>query len=240
MELKAYWRILWRRWQLVAALMGVVLLVSVPGWLSAKPTSYQASMRFAVGVRPEPRTGDYYTYDRYYTWLSSEYLVDDLAEVIKSAEFAAAVSQELAGQNLRVPAGAIQGSTQAGKLHRILSVGIGWGNEEELRQIANAVVSVLSKRSAEFLAQLGSENAAVVLIDPPVVSPIGMSLKERLDLPIRLFLALLIGVALAFALDYIDESVRHAREVELAGLSVMGQIPAYPRKSWLPWRNRWP
>jgi capsular polysaccharide biosynthesis protein len=207
--------------------------------LKTKPQSYQASMRFAVGVSPEPRTGDYYTYDRYYTWLASEYLVDDLAEVLKSAGFAAAVSEELSGQGIRLPAGAIQGSTQAGKLHRILSVSIGWGKENELRQIANGVVSVLGKRSAEFLAQLGSENAAVALIDPPVVSPVGASLKERLDLPIRLFLALLIGVALAFALDYLDESVRNSQEVEAAGMPLLGQVPPYPRKSWLPWRNRW-
>ena len=44
-------------------------------------------MRFVVGIRPE-RQGDYYAYDRYYTWLTAEYLVDDLSEVVKSRSFA--------------------------------------------------------------------------------------------------------------------------------------------------------
>jgi len=240
LELKEYARIVWRRWWLVALLVGLVFLVSLPAALLPKPPLYQATMRFAVGVRPEPGAGNYYTYDRYYTWLASEYLVDDLAEVVKSEVFASAVSQELASQGIRVSAGTIRGSTQAGKLHRILTVSITWGQEAQLRQIANAVVKALRERSADFLAQLGSENAQMNLIDPPVVSLVGASLKERLDLPIRLFLALLAGVALAFLLDYIDDSVRDRCEVEALGLSVIGEVSAFPRKSWLPWRNKWP
>lgn len=225
MELKQYARIVWVRWWLPVALAVIVLVASLPGMLTPKPTVYQAAMRFAVGVVPEPGAGEYYTYDRYYTWLASEYLVDDLAEVVKSSLFAQAVSAELAAQGLQVPTGAISGSTQAGKLHRILSVNITWGREGELREIANAAVRALQTRSAEFLAQLGSENAEVRLIDPPVVFPIGASLQDRLDLPLRLLLAVLAGVALAFVLDYVDDSVRSSAEVEAMGLKVLGAIP---------------
>ena len=62
--------------------------------------------------------------------------------------------------------------------------------------IANAAAQVLIQRNAEFMAQLGSENARAHLIDPPVVFPVGKSLTDRLDLPIRLGLALVAGVAL--------------------------------------------
>ena len=238
MELKQYVRIVWDRWWLPVGLALVVLLASLPGMLSPKPTTYQAAMRFAVGVVPEPGAGEYYTYDRYYTWLASEYLVDDLAEVLKSGLFASAVSAELAAQGIQVPTGAISGSTQAGKLHRILAVNIAWGQEGELREIANAVVRVLQARSAEFLAQLGTENAEVRLIDPPVVFPVGASLQDRLDLPIRLLLAALAGVALAFVWDYLDDSVRSVAEAEALGLRVLGSIPASGR-AW-PWQRRQP
>jgi hypothetical protein len=40
--------------------------------------------------------------------LASEYLVDDMAEVVRSGAFADAVSQRLAGQGISVPAGAIE------------------------------------------------------------------------------------------------------------------------------------
>ena len=234
MELRQYARIVLMRWWLPVALILVVLLVSLPGQLSPKPISYQASMRFAVGVAPEPRDGTYYTYDRYYTWLASEYLVDDLAEIIKSSTFAGAVSEELASAGVQVPAGAIGASTQAGKLHRILNVSISWGDEAELRAIASATVKVLKERNAEFMAQLGTENAEATLIDPPVVFPIGQSLAARLDLPIRAFLALVVGIALAFLLHYLDDSVRSRQELESMGLQVLGELPSR-RKRWFLW-----
>ena len=65
--------------------------------------------------------------------LTSEYLVDDLGEIVRSQAFAGAVSQRLADQGITVPAGAIGASTQPGKLHRILTVNINWPNEAELR-----------------------------------------------------------------------------------------------------------
>ncbi len=76
MELVRYWRIIKRRLWLVAVLLAVVL-ASYPFSASRPPASYNASMRFAVGLQPEPRSGAYYTYDYYYTWLTAEYLVDD-------------------------------------------------------------------------------------------------------------------------------------------------------------------
>jgi len=240
LELRQYARIVLKRWWVVAVLVGIVTLASLATRLSPKPTIYQASMRFAVGVVPEPRVGPYYTYDQYYTWLASEYLVDDLAEIIKSDLFARAVSARLSDRGIQVSTGAIHGSTQAGKLHRILSVSITWGDESELRDIANATVAVLREQNADFMAQLGAENADARLIDPPVVFPVGASLKERLDLPIRVLLAFAAGVALAFLLDYLDNSVRDHRELEAYGLVVLGQVPKWPRTSWLPWRNRRP
>jgi capsular polysaccharide biosynthesis protein len=37
--------------------------------------------------------------------------------------------------------------------------------------------------------------------------------------------ALAAGVALAFLLDYLDDSVRGARDLEALGLAVVGEIP---------------
>jgi capsular polysaccharide biosynthesis protein len=69
-----------------------------------------------------------------------------------------------------------------------------------------------------------------VLIDGPGIGQVGRSLKDRLDLPIRLFVALVAGVALALLWDYLDDTVRDRAEVEAMGASVLGEIPR--RKSW--------
>ncbi|HEY65997.1 MAG TPA: hypothetical protein G4O02_15650 [Caldilineae bacterium] len=226
-ELRAYWAIIRRRWWLPVA----IILLTMLWWVAARqpwrprPTTYTTSLSFSVGVRPEPRTGDYYTYDRYYTWLASEYLVDDLSEVVRRSEFARAVSQRLADQGITVPAGAIQGSTQAGKLHRVLTLSISWGDPEQLAAIADAAAAVLSEEAGAFLPQTMADEVEARLIDRGAIVPIAPPLRERLDLPLRLFLGLIVGVALAFLLDYLDDSVRDRADLEDLGIAVLGEIP---------------
>jgi capsular polysaccharide biosynthesis protein len=50
-------------------------------------------------------------------------------------------------------------------------------------------------------------------------------LREQLDLPLRLLLALAAGIALAFLADYLDDRVRGREDVERMGLRVVGEIP---------------
>jgi capsular polysaccharide biosynthesis protein len=234
MELVHYWRILTRRWWLVAALLAVVL-ASYPLSASHPATAYTATMRFTVGLRPEPREGAYYTYDYYYTWLTAEYLVDDLSEVVRSSVFAQDVATT---SGLAVSPGAIQGSTSAGKLHRILTVQVTWGQPDELERIANAVVTVMTTHADTYFAQLGTSSAVVAVIDPPSISAVGTSLRQRLDLPLRLILALMAGVALAFLLDYVDDSVREAADLEAMGLVVLGRVPRPTRRLLRGWQKR--
>ena len=238
MELRQYWHIVWKRIWIIAALLVVVLIGSLALRTKSAPL-YQTTMRFLVGVAPEDRTGDYYTYDRYYTWLSSEYLADDLSAVVKYSAFADDVSAHLAhgGEPITVSPGAIQGSTVAEKQHRILTLRIIWGNADELAAIANAAAKVLPQNGPDYFAPVGAGEARFTLIDRPVVVPVGKSLRERLDLPIRLFLALLAGVALAFLLDYLDDTVRDRAELEAMGITVMGEIPRRSR-GFAFWRGR--
>jgi capsular polysaccharide biosynthesis protein len=228
MELRLYGRIILKRAWIILALVGVVLVVSLV-WQPQRPTVYQAHMRFVVGVKPEPQ-GDYYAYDRYYTWLTAEYLVDDLAEVVKSRTFAAQVA---ALSGLPAAPGAIHGATFAGKTHRVLGVTITWGNEAELGALANATVELLTQRAGIFFAQLGADAAVVSLIDPPQIGGVGRSLRERLDLPLRLLLAVAAGIGLAFLLDYIDLTVRHRSDLAALGLPILAEIPMRRRWRWL-------
>jgi capsular polysaccharide biosynthesis protein len=239
MELRQYWRIVYKRLWIVIALVAIVLVSSLV-FRPRPPALYQTSMRFTVAVEPESRGGDYYAYDRYYTWMASEYLVDELTEIVGSEAFARAVSEELANSGLEFPTGDLHGSLGADRKHRILTLHITWGGQAELEEIANAASKVLQKRSADFLGQLGTTDADIRLIDPPVVFPAGRSLKEKLDLPIRLFLAFLAGVALTFLLDYLDDTVRDRAKVEVMGLAVLGEIPPLPGRCRFLWQKKLP
>lgn len=243
-ELRHYFRIVKRR---VCIPLFLVLIVVIASVLQGSPDPvYFASMRFVVGLRPEPRTGNYYSYDSYYTWLTAEYLIDDLSEVVKSTAFAQAVRQTLleadtwSDPSASLPVGAIQGATTGGTLHRILTVSISWPDAGQLAAIATATATVLQQQAASFFAVSGGDSIEVLLIDPPTVSSVSPSLTQRLQLPIRLFLALVAGVALAFLLDYLDDTVRDKGEIESLGIQVLAEIPAPRRLIRLSQRSRSP
>lgn len=226
MELRAYWRIIRRYAWLpigLALLVGALTLVRQQPW-QPRAVTYSATMRFNVGIQPE-RIPGVYTYDRYYTMLTSEYLVDDLGEIVRSQVFSQAVSKRLADKGIVVPAGAIGASTQPGKLHRILTVNVGWPDQAQLQAIAEAIVAVLTQNSAEFFGQFSASEADIRLIDPPAIGAVGRPAREQLDLPLRVLLALAAGIALAFLLDYLDDSVRDRTDLDRLGLDVLGEVP---------------
>jgi len=233
MELKLYWRIIRRRLWVILLLVAFVSVGSA--FLGPKLTPrYQASLRLTVGIVPEERKGEYYAYDLYYTWVTAEYLTDDFSEIVKSQAFAADVSQ-LLGE--AIPVGVIQGSAAAQKQHRILTLTVTMGDPEQALAIAKAAAEALHQQGSKYLAQLGATNAVIQVIDPPTLSGPILSLRERFDLPIRIFLAFIAGIGLAFLLDYLDDTICDAGEVEALGMAVLGEIPPHPRRGGLPWRR---
>jgi len=229
MELRQYGKIV-RRHLWVVILLPLVALIAGLLFRSPSVPLYQASMRFTIGVNPPsntPLTGeDLYNYE-----LASEYFADDFSEVVKSGAFAQDVSLRLRSQGVEVQPGAIQGFTVAQKQHRILSIIITWPDEEETRAIAQATIAALEEEGPKYFPQLGFAQAQVFVIDGPSIpgwTPVrlGPSLRERLDLPMRLILGLIAGVGLAFLLDYLDDTIREAKEVEALGIPVLGRIPA--------------
>lgn len=229
MELRQYWAVIRRRWWIpivLVVLVAVLTLVTQRPW-QPRPKQYTTAMSFSVGVQPQqPGDGE----ENYYTALASEYLIDDLAEVVHGSEFAAAVSQRLDSQGIAVPPGALQGSTQAGKLHRIMNVSITWGDAQQLAAIADAVVATIEEQAADFMPRLFAQNGAAYLINRGGVAEVGPGLRQQLDLALRLLIALAAGIALAFLVDYLDDRIRNREDVEQMGLHVVGEIPRGARR----------
>ena len=55
-------------------------------------------------------------------------------------------------------------------------------------------------------------------------------IRERVELPLRVALAFLVGVGLIFLLHYLDRSVRRASDLEGLGLDVLGSIPKWRQR----------
>lgn len=227
MELREYWAILRRRWWipvLLGLLVGLLSLLQLRPW-QAKPAQYTASLRMLVGVMPATDAATTYYDPRYYAWLTSEYLVDDFTEVVRSRLFADNVSKRLSGQSISVPPGLIQGSAATGKQHRIISLSMTGDDETQIRQMADAAAAELAENAPVYFQQLGTNGAGVTIIDGPTLSRAGPTVRDQIELPLRILLGVLVGVGIVFLLHYLDNSVRSADELEAMGLRVLGAIP---------------
>lgn len=225
MELRDYARVLFRYWWLIVLF---VVVVGVGSWIfRAQPApQYSASVRFTIGVdAPAPK--DVTGYDPILTsYQASEYIRDDFVEIIQSDVFADDVNAILKKQGVTgVAIGRGNLGAAIEKQRRLMSLSVTWGNAEQAQKIAEAAVKNLTENNAKYFAQLGATGASITVIDHPVVSQVGRSLRDQMDIPIRVLIALLAGVALAFILDYLDTAVRDARDVESLGLKVVGEIP---------------
>lgn len=227
MELRQYGKIIRRRWWLALIPALIVLAVALATYRPAPP-GYNVGVRFIVGQQPSPSTlrSDE---ERYYNWLSSEYIVNGLTDWVRGGRFAQAVSLELAGRGFEVPPGAIQGGLAADNTRSMLTLSLSSGDPELLAQMMDVAIVVLREQNATALPQLGGETARLVQLDEPVVSAAPGGLRSQLDLPLRLLLALIVGLGLAFLAEYLDPTVRDRQEIERMGLVVLGEVPREPR-----------
>lgn len=222
MELKQYAHIVWKRIWIPILLVAIVVAVTLLTQ-QTPPPSYGMTIRFSVGVVPQVPE-DEYNFDGYYAWISSEYLADNLTELVSSQEFANDVNEHLAemGSSARIPAGIIGAETK----HRILSLNITWGDAAQLADISQAIAAAMAENSIQYFPQSSETSTRITTIDaagPYDANP--PSLRQRLDLPLRVMLALIAGIGLAFLLDYLDDSVRGRTELEAMGISVLAEVP---------------
>jgi capsular polysaccharide biosynthesis protein len=222
-ELSHYASVIRRRWWLIA---GITALSFVAAALAAwrGPCAYTANMRMAVSVVPEPRREGYYGYDNYYPWLASEYLADDLSELVRSQAFAEDVSSEL---GFRVDPGTLANVARTKKTHRMLDLSICGGEAASTMDVAQAYERVLNTKLGEYMGMLQANNGLVRIINRPTLARGQGSTAALLgELLLRTGIGLVLATGLAFLLEYLDDRLRTRREVEdLLHWPVLGEIP---------------
>ena len=225
MELRAYWAILRKRWAaplLLPVLVALFSAVQLRPW-QEPPPSYSVTMRMLVGVLPLESAEAYDP--RYYAWMTSEYLVDDFTEVLGAEIFAKAVNARLAERGVSIPADLIRAHANTGKQHRIIRLTFTWDDAVALQAIADATVAELEQNADAYFRQLGTQDAGVQVLDSPVVVRQGQSARERVEWPLRVLLAVVAGLGLAFLREYMDDTVRRRDQLEEMGLPVLVAVP---------------
>jgi capsular polysaccharide biosynthesis protein len=223
MELRAYAAVLKRHARLIGLITLATLIVSI-GLALRGPSAYTATMRLAISVVPDPRVGDFFKYDSYYSVLTSEYLADDLSELLRSEAVAADVSAEM-GE--KVEPESIVNLTRTKKTHRLLDIEIAGSNPEEALAIAKAYETVVNTKLVNYLAFMQANNGFVRIVNQPKVARTNSVPLTAAQIGLRTMAGLVGAIGLAFLLEYIDDRVRDRRQVEtFLGTRVLAEIPS--------------
>ena len=225
MQLWEYAAMVRRRLWLVALLPAVALIASAV--LAVRgPASYCSSMKLGVSVIPLTGYGPNVQYDpQYYATLTSEYLADDLSEVLRSNPFAQDVAAEL---GYGTDPGLIAAATRTRKTHRTIDLTVVGGDPVAVGASGAAFERAINNRLPEYFSQLQAQNAQVHVISRPTVGRCTSLSGMATEIGVRVLLGLVLGLALAFLLDYIDDRLRDRRELErLLSLPTLAEIPRH-------------
>jgi capsular polysaccharide biosynthesis protein len=229
MELREYWSIIRRRWWLPVAVMLVALIASTAVGVRGA-TAYKTDMRIAVSTIPTPDPNATLYYDpTYYSNLDSEYLADDMSELMTSRAFATEIQRELAtGNQSNVDLATIIGATRTKKTHRFIDVTVTTSTFEEGQAIAGSISRILNDPNhlAIYLKALTAYNTQMSVVTPPDTHRANTGLGLVSEIGLRTIIGLLVGIGAAFLVDYVDPSLRSRQETEtLLQVPVLGEIP---------------
>lgn len=228
MELRRYWNVVSSRWWLVV--LPVVAAVVLGGiWTIRQASSFTASTRLVVSHVPAPVSQFYYGFDEYYNWQSSEYIIDDYTQILKSKAFAGDVIKRLS-INPKPSDGQIAGALSVSRQNRVLTIGVSWPDATQAKDIANAAADTLVENRTKYYGRPGTEDVAVNVIDY-ADGAAGNSSRRIFNLGLALVLGLVVGVVLAFITHYLDDSVKNADDAAaILGVPVLGEIPRQVEK----------
>ena len=229
MELREYWSIIRRRWWLPLALTLVAFVASTAVGLRGA-AAYKTDLRIAVSTIPTADPSAERFYDQaYYANLDSEYLADDMSELMHSQAFAGEVRRELATQRgIDVDVETFVNATRTKKTHRFIDVTITTATPELGKEIGESISRILSDPAhlGIYLRALTTSNTQMSVVTPPDTHRANSAVGLVSEVGLRTVIGLLVGIGLAFLVDYLDTSVRSRQEIEASlQLPVLGEIP---------------
>jgi capsular polysaccharide biosynthesis protein len=224
-ELRHYWSVVWDR-RLVVVAVTLASLVAAVLSVAALPQplpSYQATVQLGVSPTVFP-SSSYQQYGEYYLFLASEFLNDDVINVVEGNGFHDALRARYASRPEGPPSGSIKGK----KAHRVITFTVSSDRGADAMTMAQGIQELLASPGPgdpRYLEMFSAQQPRVTVIDPPRLTVQPGVRRGALDVAVRTLLGLIVGLALAFLLHYLDDTVRTRDELEALGLPVLGEIP---------------
>jgi len=152
-----------------------------------------------------------------------------------SRAFADEVHRELATSStpLDVDIDTIMTATRTKKTHRFIDITVTTPTFEEGSAIAGSISRILSDPNhvAKYLTALTAYHTQMEIVTPPVTHRANTVFGLISDIALRTVIGLIVGLGLAFLVDYLDQSVRTREEAErLLEMPVLAEIPRPARR----------
>jgi capsular polysaccharide biosynthesis protein len=221
MEVRQLVKLLLRRWWLVALPVFIVatyLEVTTP----PPAASYLTTMSFAVGTEPSLSVD----YDRYYSWLTSEYIANALKDIARTQVFAQAVTTRLSEQNLNVDPGILQGRLRSDSAQSVVWIYLQWPDAGQSISIAEAVSAELIENGPIYFPQLESGSFPARRLDTPHPVLVVPDLRSRLlNLGPKLLWVVAVSLGLVLLNHCFDPFIHSQDDIESLSIAVVGAIP---------------
>ena len=211
-------------WWWLGVIPVIVVLAHIALTYRAPAPVYQVVLRFTTGGTPATALSS--DYDRYYAWLSSEYVANGLADLAKTGAFADNVAQRLARDGLSIAAGAIQGAIVTDNAQSVMVVYLNWPDASQASAIAAVVGETLVALGPSYYPQMDGLGEVAQLADPPAPIALAPALRTQLLGPaVRVAVGAALGAGLIFVATVLDPTVRDTDDLTAAGIPVIGGVP---------------
>lgn len=221
-ELRQYWEMLKKRWIIVLALPLIAALTSgIISFFIIKPV-YQASTTLIVGKKASEQGQAAAQMLDNSVLLANQQLAKTYATIAQSRTVEQSVIDDL---NLSMAVAELDKliTINPVKTTEILEIQVENTNPELAADIANSMAGEFSKAVIEI-----KKVDSVSIVDTAVIPDQPVKPNKKLNILIAFVVGLMAAVGLVFLLEYLDNTVKTAGDVEnVLGIPVLGVIPNY-------------
>ncbi len=222
MELRAFWVVLLRwKWVVIAVVAGSIVASGALAFIS--PPGYKAQALISFSAPPPGPNVQLPGFDEQNRFLYSEGVVEDFTKIV-----AAPVFNEGVAKRVNFPVNPLQlGKSWTAKkqANHLLSLEISAPTEQKAVALAHAAAEEISLNGGQYYKALNTPELGTSVLDPGTSEGLTGRLVDILFVVGRVVVGIVVGLGLAFLLDYLDDHVNSPAEAEALGFRVIGSIP---------------
>lgn len=210
-------RVIRRRWWIIALITILVAGLAV-GLTKLETPHYTASTKILIEQKGKASGSPA-------DIVGLQNLTATMAELVNTRTVAQGVIKKL---NLSMGTYSILSNLSAQQVNstQLIEVSYTGSNPREVQQITNAVGTVFSQQVSG--GKLGGDAADATVQETAVLPTTPVNPNPKLDIPLGVAIGLMLGVGLAFLLEYRNDGWRSSEEVEqVLGVPAFGIIPAF-------------